>query len=119
MSAIGTPMEDMGYILGCSRETIRNAAKDENGPVFLALSKGRAEGKQAVRQTLWKEAVSGKQPAMTIFYCKTQLGMKEEALTQPLGGGFTLGLEISEDDRRSIRIVAKSIANVEGGLREG
>lgn len=54
----------------CSEATLKRHCAD-------ALASGRAKGKGRVKITAHEMATSGKCPAMTIFYLKTQCGWRE------------------------------------------
>jgi hypothetical protein len=66
----GVPLTDMSKMIGISEPTLTKAFREE-------ISSGKSFAHSKVRETLWEMATSGEYPAMTIFYCKTQLGMRE------------------------------------------
>ena len=78
MSSYGLPMKHMAAILGMSERTLEGRAKTDER-VACALLKGRAVAADAVYQTAWSLATSGKCPTMTIFWLKCREGWKEDA----------------------------------------
>ena len=71
------PQEDTAARLGMCVETMLRLYREE-------WEKGKREGDLAIRKTLYDQARSGNTPAL-IFYCKTQLGMKETSRQEVTG----------------------------------
>jgi hypothetical protein len=107
LAMVGSPMDEMATILGCSEKTLERAhaagkALADKDPtklknqdqikrrIYDALLKGRATAKFEVRATLYDMVTKDKNPTMGIFYAKTQLGWKEPKsgieLSAPGGG---------------------------------
>lgn len=74
----GVPQDDMALMMKCGINVLRKHFANE-------IEDGLAQAHSKVRQTLFQMAVSGEYPAMTIFYCKTQLRMREERGDDSLG----------------------------------
>ncbi len=70
MAAHGLKDEDIALIKKTSEATLQRRANYE-------LKFGRALGKSKVTQTGFAMAVSGKCPAMTMFFLKTRCGFRE------------------------------------------
>ena len=70
MSGLGMRFEDIAKIKGMCDDTLKKYAQSE-------LEAGKAMAKQAVMQTAYQMAVSGKYPAMTMFWLKTQAQWRE------------------------------------------
>ena len=70
MAGLGLRYEDIALIKNMCDDTLKKYASD-------ALSRGKAKAKAAVMQTAFKMATSGKVPAMTMFWLKTQAQWRE------------------------------------------
>jgi hypothetical protein len=70
MAGLGLRFEDIAAVKGMSDDTLKKYAADR-------LQRGRAKAKTQVMQTAYKMAVSGKQPAMTMFWLKTRACWRE------------------------------------------
>ena len=70
MAGLGLRFEDIAAVKGMSDDTLKKYATDR-------LQRGRAKAKTQVMQTAYKMAVSGKQPAMTMFWLKTRACWRE------------------------------------------
>jgi IS30 family transposase len=70
LAGLGLTDADISRVVGIAEATLQRRCREE-------LDIGRAKAKAAVAQTAFKMAVSGKFPAMTIFWCKTQLRFRE------------------------------------------
>jgi peptidyl-tRNA hydrolase len=70
MAGLGLRYEDIASIKGMCLDTLKKYADS-------ALSRGKAKAKLQVAQTAYKMATSGKTPAMTIFWLKTQARWKD------------------------------------------
>lgn len=69
-AGVGLPLQHIGALLEIHRETLAKHYRKE-------IDEGKAKAHMNVLNTLYEMAVSGKCPAATFFYCKTQLGFKE------------------------------------------
>lgn len=70
-AGVGLPQEYICSLIGIKKvDTLKKYYADE-------IKDGRAKSHFNVLNTLYQMAVSGKCPAATFFYCKTQLGFKE------------------------------------------
>lgn len=67
----GVPQERIAKWLKIDVLTLRKYYEAE-------LTEGLLKANAKVGQTLFQMATSGEHPACTIFYCKTQLGMREK-----------------------------------------
>lgn len=84
MAKLGLPQKHMALIFDMSEETFESRkAKDKR--LAHAILKGQKEAFGKVLQTAFDMAVSGKQPAMTIFYLKCRLRWKEPKESDPMG----------------------------------
>jgi hypothetical protein len=70
LAGLGLRFEDIAQIKEMSDDTLKKYAGAQ-------LSRGKAKAKAAVSQTAYRMAVSGKYPAMTMFWLKTQAGWRE------------------------------------------
>jgi len=68
-SQYGEPQEEIAARLGMCVETLQKLYGDE-------LRKGKREAHMSIRKTLFERAQAGN-TAELLFYCKTQLGMRE------------------------------------------
>lgn len=73
LAGMGVPMEDMAILIGIAEKTLRKR-------YAKALETGRAKAHLEARTALFDEAVRKRNPTMLIFYCKTQLGMRDVSL---------------------------------------
>lgn len=67
---LGLNKDQIARILRISKGTLEKYYQEE-------LETGRAEGAHAVTQSAFRQAVSGKNPAMTMFWLKTQCRWRE------------------------------------------
>jgi len=75
LAGLGLRYEDIAAIKGMCLDTLKKYAEE-------ALQRGKAKAKAQVMQTAYKMALSGKTPAMTIFWLKTRAGWRENQLDQ-------------------------------------
>jgi hypothetical protein len=76
MATLGLSIDQMAPLLDISARTLERM-NAENDAVSGAIKKGRAEAIIAVGKSAFVQAVSGKTPAMTMFYLKCRAGWKE------------------------------------------
>ena len=76
MASLGIPQEDIAFLLDVTAKTLRKHFRQE-------LTQGRVEANAKVLETLYGMAISGKNTAATIFYIKTQCGLKERETSAP------------------------------------
>lgn len=110
LSGYGLSEEKIAAFLGVSKSTFDRAAKKDNALSEIIL-KGRAKASSQVTQSAFNMAVSGKCPAMTIFWLKTRERwsapkehtvvehkglVKSEPATNPVLDEFKLLLEESK-----------------------
>jgi hypothetical protein len=69
LSQYGEPQEDIAARLNICVETLQKLYPEE-------LARGKREAHTAIRKTLFEKAKEGNIPSL-LFYCKTQLGMRE------------------------------------------
>lgn len=87
---------DIANVLGFSEATLQRRCGEE-------LKKGRSLAKSAVTQTAYKMAVSGKVPAMTMFWLKTRCGWKEITVNELVGkDGQAIKMEKEKFDLSSL-----------------
>lgn len=81
LASIGAKVEQIAHVKGLAKRTLERYCGEE-------MREGRSEGKSRVQQTAYEMATSGKWPAMTIFWLKTQDHWREkdrpEDLEKPL-----------------------------------
>ena len=82
MAGLGLTVDKIGAVLGMSKATIERRLKS-TPEAHEALSKGRAKAENAVASTAYEMAISGKCPAMTIFFLKCRARWKEDAPPDP------------------------------------
>lgn len=71
LAAVGCNLDQIAAMLDMDPKTLDNIiARDPS--VSCAISKGRGNGISKVAATAYQMAISGKQPAMTIFFLKTR-----------------------------------------------
>lgn len=71
LAGIGCNLNQIAHIMGVEPRTLDNMiARDPS--ISFAISKGRDAGLGQVVKTAYQMAVSGKIPAMTIFFLKTR-----------------------------------------------
>jgi AcrR family transcriptional regulator len=78
----GIPQKEIAAAIGVSEPTLRKHFRDELDRAYIAAN-------AKVVQTAFEMAVSGKAPAMTIFWLKARMGWSEKGPKEP---------ESSEDD---------------------
>lgn len=78
LAGYGMTDEDISKVVSMSEATLKRKFRDE-------LDIGRALAKSKVQQTAFKMAISGKQPAMTMFWLKTQCHWKETTVNEHTG----------------------------------
>lgn len=91
LATYGVPYEDIAAKYGMSSDTLVKLYSEE-------LKKGKAEAHEKARGALFEEAVLKRNPTLLMFYCKTQLGMKETSgveLTNPDGSMTPLEMTVS------------------------
>lgn len=76
MSGIGMPVKHIAHVLGYSKATFERRV-EEVKELREALEKGRSKGAEAIYNTAFALATSGKCPAMTIFWLKCREEWKE------------------------------------------
>lgn len=69
-AAVGIPHDQIALLLGISPKTLRKHYRHE-------LDLGKAKANAQVGKTLFKMATSGKNPAATIYWTKSQMGWSE------------------------------------------
>lgn len=77
MSGLGLPMTQISLILGINKRTLDRRVHDDER-LEECLERGRAKATLKLFKTAYEMATSGKLPAMTIFYLKTQHRWSEE-----------------------------------------
>jgi hypothetical protein len=77
LAGLGMRYEDIALTKGVCLETLKKYAGE-------MLDRGKAKAKAQVMQSAFKMALSGKHPAMTTFWLKTQCGWREKGVEQPV-----------------------------------
>lgn len=70
LAALGVPMVDIAFVVGCSVDTLERRFRDE-------IEEGRANGRTRLRQKQLEVALSGN-PAMLIWLGKQMLGQADK-----------------------------------------
>lgn len=76
MAGVGCNVEQMAAIIGVSKTTLERRMVDQPG-VKEGILKGRAAAGDAVMETAYQMAVSGKSAVMTIFWLKCREHWKD------------------------------------------
>lgn len=76
LSGLGLNIRQIGYVIGVSKSTMERRIKDQPA-VAEAVEKGRALALAAVTKSAFQQAISGKVPAMTMFWLKCRAGWSE------------------------------------------
>lgn len=84
LSGYGLTAEQIADVHGVHRETFRRYC-DENPKLKAALETGRSKASAAVTQSAYQQAVSGKTPAMTMFWLKCRQRWKETHVVEHSG----------------------------------
>ncbi len=84
MAAVGLTTQQMSALLGMSTASFERRLKDDLA-VRDAVHKGRARAIFNVGATAYQQAVSGKVPAMTMFFLKCRAGWKETQAVEHTG----------------------------------
>lgn len=71
LAAVGCNLDQIAAMLGIDPATLDRII-ERDSTVSAAISKGRGSGISKVAATAYQMAVSGKVPAMTIFFLKTR-----------------------------------------------
>ena len=118
MVLIGTPVEDVAYVIGCSRDTI-----DNNPLSSEQVKKARHESNNLLRQTAYNMATSGENTAMTIFLCKVRLGWKEPREEPTNQTNIQVNTNVTNLDPATVKAIkdwarANAAIQVDGGKAE-
>jgi len=84
MAAAGLNNDQMSAILGVSTSTFDDRMA-ERPDIKQAVAEGRAKAIFNVAVSAYAQAISGKVPAMTMFYLKCRAGWKETQVTEIAG----------------------------------
>lgn len=76
LSGLGMNIKQIGYVIGVSKSTMERRIKDQP-EVAEAVEKGRAMALANVTKSAYQQAISGKVPAMTMFWLKCRAGWSE------------------------------------------
>jgi hypothetical protein len=76
LAELGNTMEDIAWILGCSKQTIYTNMN--NDPEFMdAYKRGFAKGNERLRRAQFDAAVEDKVPSLLIWLGKQRLGQRD------------------------------------------
>jgi len=84
MAAAGLNNDQMASLLGMGK-AVFDRRMAEMPDVKEAVAKGRSQAIYNVGVSAYQQAISGKVPAMTMFYLKCRAGWKETAVTEITG----------------------------------
>ena len=97
MGGFGMPVRQIAAVLGFSEDKLRDMM-ERQPEIKASILKGRSETSAQVRNTAFKMAMSGKCPAMTIFWLKVRERWKEPDHTDPSdddeGGEESAGIKL-------------------------
>lgn len=103
MSGLGLTVDKMAAIFGLSKKTFERIVAD-NPEVSDALEKGRAAAEANVTKTAYSLAVSGKVPAMTMFWLKCRARWREVQAVEVSGpNGNPLEISDKSEERKARR----------------
>lgn len=103
MAAVGLTLQQMAAILGMSHDVLEQRAKEDPN-IKSSIEKGRSKAIFQVGKSAYQQAVSGKVPAMTMFYLKCRARWKETSEVEITG-------KDGEDFFKSFTDLIKQIAN--------
>lgn len=110
MAGLGLNVSQMAAILGMSKKTFERRMKDTKG-ANDALEKGRSAAALNVTKTAYSLAVSGKTPAMTMFWLKCRERWREVQAIEHSGPDGkpieTFSTSDLTDEQLDAKIVAK------------
>lgn len=120
MAGLGLRYEDIARIKGMSDDTLKKYAQTQ-------LQRGKSKAKAKVMQTAFQMATSGKTPAMTMFWLKTQAGWRENQAPTHNDPAETLRNLInvlrvptkSELENRPSQAIALHLAETMEALKQG
>ncbi len=104
LGGLGLTLDEVGYVLGVTTQTIHNWKK--NPKFFDALKKGRAQADSRIKQSLYQRALEGDVTAQ-IFWLKNR---------DPKNWGDKRQLDISSDD--SSEVVIKVVKTESQGAKK-
>lgn len=97
MAGLGMKQEDIARVLGMHHTTLWEKFK-ECGELDKALKRGEAKASMQVTESAFKQAVSGKNPAMTMFWLKCRQRWKEVQQVEMTGEmKLTFATQIGDD----------------------
>lgn len=79
LAMIGMQVKRMAYVLDIELRTL-NAMIEHDKNAQKALELGRSKCDEAILNTAFELAVSGKNVAMTMFYLKCRMGWREDGM---------------------------------------
>lgn len=110
MGGTGSPHTDIATVLGISVPTLHKHYRTE-------LNMGLAKAHLKARQTLFEAGVIEKNPALLIWYCKTQLGMSEKTQLEVTGkDGGPLQVETEQRATEALTHIFGQIAAAKASL---
>ena len=77
LAGYGLTMDQIAGVFSMSKDTLERRAKKVD-MLHAAIEEGRAKAAARVTQSAYQMAVSGKVPAMTMFWLKTRCRWKEK-----------------------------------------
>lgn len=77
MSGLGISIDKIGLILGFSKNTFLRRYQEGDETLVNAVDRGRTRAEKEVTQSAYEQAISGKVPAMTMFWLKCRAGWRE------------------------------------------
>lgn len=83
-ASAGLSESQMAALLDMSRSTLDERAKKDDR-VHRAIERGRSKAIFNVAKSAYAQAISGKTPAMTMFYLKCRAGWKETQVVEHAG----------------------------------
>ena len=109
MAGLGMRFEDIALTKDMCLDTLKKYADPQ-------LQQGKAKTKAQVMQTAFKMAVSGKTPAMTMFWLKTQAGWREKPVESTQGNELVLSIRDSNRPTQAVTtFLAETLEKVSQG----
>jgi hypothetical protein len=98
LARVGCNLDQIAGVLGVDPKTLDNII-ERDPSVSSAISKGRANGINKVAQTAYQMAISGKIPAMTMFFLKTRARWAEARDIDPNEENVNTEFKLSYSDK--------------------
>ncbi len=105
MAAVGLTIDQMAPLVGFAPRTLERMMEQDD-QVSGAIKKGRSKAIFQVGKTAYQQAISGKVPAMTMFFLKCRAGWKESHVHE-IGGLGGKPIEVAQSELTDEQLDAK------------